>query len=82
MYEMLLSPMKIGSMTVKNRTVMTAAEFSLGQTNGKPTERLMDYYEERAKGGVGMIIPGIWRMERKRQRKDRPRCRFFMSSCR
>ena len=55
MYETLLSPMKIGSMTVKNRTVMTAAEFSLGQTDGKPTERLMDYYEERAKGGVGMI---------------------------
>ena len=62
MYDILLSPMKIGSMTVKNRTVMTAAEFSLGQTNGKPTERLMDYYEERAKGGVGMIIPGICRV--------------------
>ena len=54
--------MKIGGMTVKNRTVMTAAEFSLGQTDGKPTERLMDYYEERAKGGVGMIIPGICRV--------------------
>jgi len=62
MYDTLLSPMKIGSMTVKNRTVMTAAEFSLGQTDGKPTERLMDYYEERAKGGVGMIIPGICRV--------------------
>ena len=62
MYDLLLSPMQIGSMTVKNRTVMTAAEFSLGQTNGKPTERLMDYYEERAKGGVGMIIPGICRV--------------------
>lgn len=62
MYDLLLSPMKIGSMTVKNRSVMTAAEFSLGQTNGKPTERLMDYYEERAKGGVGMIIPGICRV--------------------
>ena len=62
MYDLLLSPMKIGSMTVKNRTVMTAAEFSLGQTDGRPTERLMDYYEERAKGGVGMIIPGICRV--------------------
>ena len=62
MYDLLLSPMKIGSMTVKNRTVMTAAEFSLGQTDGKPTERMMDYYEERAKGGVGMIIPGICRV--------------------
>lgn len=61
-FDMLFSPMNIGTMTVKNRTVMTAAEFSLGQTNGKPTERLMDYYEERAKGGVGLIIPGICRV--------------------
>ena len=61
-YDVLLSPMKIGSMTVKNRTVMTAAEMSLGQTDGTPTEKMMDYYEERAKGGVGMIIPGICRV--------------------
>lgn len=61
-YEMLLSPMSIGTMTVKNRTVMTAAEVSMGQTNGKPTEKIMDYYEERAKGGVGLIIPGVTRV--------------------
>jgi 2,4-dienoyl-CoA reductase-like NADH-dependent reductase (Old Yellow Enzyme family)/thioredoxin reductase len=61
-YDMLLSPMNIGSMTVRNRTVMTAAEMSLGQTNGMPTEKLMAYYEERAKGGVGLIIPGICRV--------------------
>lgn len=59
---MLLSPMNIGSMTVKNRTVMTAAEMSLGQTNGCPTEKMMAYYEERAKGGIGLIIPGICRV--------------------
>ena len=61
-YEMLLSPMNIGSMRVKNRVVMTAAEMSLGQTDGTPTEKMMDYYEERAKGGVGLIIPGICRV--------------------
>ena len=61
-YEMLLSPMNIGTMTVKNRTIMSAAEVSLGQANGKPTEKLMAYYEERAKGGVGLIIPGITRV--------------------
>ncbi len=61
-YDMLLSPMKIGSMTVRNRTVMTAAEMSLGQTDGTPTERMTAYYEERAKGGVGLIIPGICRV--------------------
>ena len=61
-YDIMFSPMKIGTMEVKNRVVMTAAEFSLGQTNGEPTERMMNYYEERAKGGVGLIIPGICRV--------------------
>ena len=61
-FDMLFSPKNIGTMTVKNRIVMTAAEFSLGQASGKPTQRLMDYYEERAKGGVGLIIPGICRV--------------------
>ena len=62
MFEMLFSPMKIGTMEVKNRVVMTAAEFSLGQTNGCPTERMIRYFEERAKGEVGLIIPGICRV--------------------
>ena len=61
-YRYLFSPMKIGTMEVKNRVVMNAAEFSLGQTNGCPTEKMMDYYEERAKGEVGLIIPGICRV--------------------
>lgn len=61
-YDMLLSPMNIGTMTVKNRTIMSAAEVSLGRANGKPTEKLMAYYEERAKGGVGLIIPGVTRV--------------------
>ena len=61
-YEMLLSPGKIGTMTLKNRTVMTAAEMSLGQTDGCPTEKMIAYYEERAKGGIAMIIPGICRV--------------------
>lgn len=61
-FEKLLSPSNIGTLTLKNRVVMTAAEMSLNQPNGIPTERLMAYYEERAKGGVGLIIPGICRV--------------------
>ncbi len=61
-HKLLLSPMNIGTMTVKNRVVMTAAEMSLGQTNGRPTEKMTAYYEERARGGVGLIIPGICRV--------------------
>ena len=62
MYDMLFSPMSIGNVEIKNRIVMTAAEFSLGEPSGKVTPRLSDYYEERAKGGVGLIIPGICRV--------------------
>lgn len=61
-YEKLLSPGTIGSLTLKNRVVMVAAEMSLGQPDGRPTQRLMEYYEERARGGVGLIIPGICRV--------------------
>ena len=61
-YERLLSPGKMGTMELRNRVVMTAAEMSLGQTNGCPTEKLMAYYEARARGGVGLIIPGICRV--------------------
>ena len=62
MFDNLFSPMPIGTMTVKNRIVMNAAEFSLGQTDGTPTEKMIRYYEARARGGVGLIIPGICRV--------------------
>ena len=62
MYDMLFSPMNIGTMTVKNRIVMTPAEFSLGQANGCPTEKMIQYFEARAKGGIGLILPGICRV--------------------
>ena len=62
-YDLLFSPMKIGNMTIKNRCVMTAAELAVGQINGAATERMMDYYEARAKGGVGLIITGCCRID-------------------
>lgn len=62
-YETLLSPMKIGNVEIKNRVVMPAMCLGHGQFDGTPTEQLLDYYEERAKGGVGLIIPGITRID-------------------
>lgn len=61
-FETLLSPGKIGTMTVKNRVVMTAAEMSMGDMDGCATEKLIAYYEERAKGGVGLITTGTTRV--------------------
>lgn len=56
MYERLSSPGRIGSLTVKNRVVMTAAAACLSEPDGTMTEDMLAYYEARAKGGVGLII--------------------------
>lgn len=53
----LFSPITINNMTLKNRIVMTAMH--LGYTpEGKVTDRLIDFYTLRAKGGVGLCIVG------------------------
>ncbi len=61
-YTNLLSAGKIGNVTIKNRVVMPAMMLDHGQFNGTPTEQMMDYYEERAEGGVGLIITEITRV--------------------
>jgi 2,4-dienoyl-CoA reductase (NADPH2) len=53
----LFAPIKINTMELKNRIVMTAMH--LGYTpEGQVTDRLIDFYSLRAKGGVGLIIVG------------------------
>ena len=59
---MLFSPMKIGNVEIKNRIVMAPMCMGFGQYNGCATETMMDYYEERAKGGVGLIFTEITRI--------------------
>ena len=61
-YDMLFSPMKIGNVEIKNRIVMAPMCMGFGQYNGCATETMMDYYEERAKGGVGLIFTVITRI--------------------
>ncbi len=53
----LFSPIRINGMALKNRIVMTAMH--LGYTpSGEVTKRLIDFYDTRAKGGVGLITVG------------------------
>lgn len=61
-YDMLFSPMKIGNVEIKNRIVMAPMCMGFGQYNGCATETMMDYYEERAKGGAGLIFTEITRI--------------------
>jgi 2,4-dienoyl-CoA reductase-like NADH-dependent reductase (Old Yellow Enzyme family)/NADPH-dependent 2,4-dienoyl-CoA reductase/sulfur reductase-like enzyme len=55
-FSILFSPFKIGSLKLKNRVVLPPMGTCLGDINGVVTKKLVDYYIERAKGGVGLII--------------------------
>jgi 2,4-dienoyl-CoA reductase-like NADH-dependent reductase (Old Yellow Enzyme family)/thioredoxin reductase len=52
----LLEPIKVGTMSLRNRIVMPAMESRLSRPDGSVTRAMIDYYAERAKGGVGAII--------------------------
>ncbi len=55
-YPLLFSPMKINRMTLKNRIVMAPMVTILASDTGAVTQKMLDYYEERARGGVGLIV--------------------------
>lgn len=59
-YEALFTPLKVGSVTLKNRIILTA----MGGTSpigfgGQFEERTRAYYVARAKANVGLMIPGV-----------------------
>ena len=62
MYEKLLSEGRIGNLTLKNRVIMAAMGVDCAEPDGKAGPRVSDYYEERAKGGVGLIITEVTRV--------------------
>ncbi len=54
-YQHLLSPLRIGPLTVKNRVVFSAHLTNYAH-DGVPTEQHAAYYAARAAGGAGLII--------------------------
>ena len=66
----LLSPLQIGSMTVKNRVVSTAHgaffDFYNPESDG---ERYIGYQARRAQGGTGLIICTAMHVHRSSQRQ-------------
>ncbi len=54
--EHLFRPIRIGSMEVRNRIAMAPMASDFAHPDGTLSPRIMDYYEARAKGGVGLII--------------------------
>lgn len=56
-YPHLMSPVQIGQLKLKNRVVMSPLTTNFAEEHtGLVTERLLEYYRERARGGVGLVI--------------------------
>ncbi|MBQ6551930.1 MAG: FAD-dependent oxidoreductase [Lachnospiraceae bacterium] len=59
-YQKLFTPVKVGSVTLKNRFAMAPMGcLGLSDAEGGWNQRGIDYYTERAKGGTGLIITGV-----------------------
>lgn len=55
-YPTLFQPIRLGAITLKNRLAMAQMTMNYATQEGFATERLIRYYLERAKGGVGAIF--------------------------
>ena len=55
-YKNIFSPLKVKNMTIKNRIIMPPMGTNFAGQNGEINEDHIKYYEQRAKGGTGLII--------------------------
>ncbi len=55
-YKELFEPALIAGVMVKNRVIMAPMQTNYAYANGEVSQRLIDYYEARAQGGVGIIV--------------------------
>lgn len=55
-YKKLFSPGKIGSLEIKNRTIMAPMSAALANPDGTISDPLIAYLKARADGGIGLII--------------------------
>lgn len=61
-FQSIFQPLKIGTLEVKNRTVMVAMGIHsprLVKHDYTYTDTGVNYYVERAKGGIGLIVTGV-----------------------
>ena len=54
-FKYLFTPVHIGSLEISNRIVMSGMCTNFASDDGHVTAKLKDYYEARARGGVGLV---------------------------
>ncbi|WP_027966232.1 dimethylglycine demethylation protein DgcA [Halomonas halocynthiae] len=57
-FEAMFQPIQLGKLTIRNRVISTAHAEVIATDGGMTTERYVKYYEEKAKGGIGLAICG------------------------
>ncbi len=55
----LLAPGRIGAVELRNRLLMTPMGTNQERSDGHLGEGILDYYEARARGGVGLVVAGV-----------------------
>jgi 2-enoate reductase len=74
-YKNLFTPVKIGSVEVKNRFALAPmGPLGLADAEGGFNQRGIDYYTMRAKGGTGLIVTGVTFVENKVEQHGMPNC--------
>ena len=58
MYEKLFSKGKINGCVLRNRVILSPMDDTLGTATGEISQRAIEYYAAKAKGGTGLIIVG------------------------
>ena len=58
MYDKIFSKGKINGCVIKNRVVLSPMDDALGQASGELSPRAIEYYANKARGGVGLVIVG------------------------
>ena len=59
-YTQLFSPIQINRLTLKNRIVMgPLGNFSMAEEMGRPSNKMIEYFAERARGGAGLLTSGV-----------------------
>jgi len=54
----LLDQTTINGMTLQNRLVRSATWEGMCEQDGRPTEKVVNWYRDLAQGGVGLIVTG------------------------
>ena len=59
-YRAMFEPITVNKLKLKNRLVMAPmGNIDMCEETGRPNEKMLKYFEERAKGGVGLITTGL-----------------------